>query len=159
VNRTREMKALLRATVESGIAGRARAVGWSVYGKTGTTNNYSDAWFVGFDNRLAVGVWSEGMTIPRLIRAFIELSVTICMYLSTIISRMTGAPYRKDCRLCATNAASCVFRAKGITPFFSLTSTSIVPKGCQYTNDYWLHYMQHRGRAFFARPLCFSKES
>ena len=51
------MKALLRATVESGIAGRARAVGWPVYGKTGATNNYSDAWFVGFDNRLAVGVW------------------------------------------------------------------------------------------------------
>jgi penicillin-binding protein 1A len=51
------MKALLCATVESGIAGRARAVGWPVYGKTGTTNNYSDAWFVGFDNRLAVGVW------------------------------------------------------------------------------------------------------
>ncbi len=51
------MKALLRATVEAGIAGRARAVGRPVYGKTGTTNNNSDAWFVGFDNRLAVGVW------------------------------------------------------------------------------------------------------
>jgi penicillin-binding protein 1A len=52
-----KMKVLLRATVESGIAGRARAVGRPVYGKTGTTNNYSDAWFVGFDDRLAVGVW------------------------------------------------------------------------------------------------------
>lgn len=52
-----KMKALLRATVESGIAGRARAVGRPVYGKTGTTNNYSDAWFVGFDDRLVVGVW------------------------------------------------------------------------------------------------------
>jgi penicillin-binding protein 1A len=52
-----KMKMLLRATIESGIAGRARAVGRPVYGKTGTTNNNSDAWFVGFDDHLAVGVW------------------------------------------------------------------------------------------------------
>jgi penicillin-binding protein 1A len=51
------MRVLLRATIESGIAGRARAVNRLVYGKTGTTNDYSDAWFVGFDDRLALGVW------------------------------------------------------------------------------------------------------
>ena len=52
-----KMRVLLRATIESGIAGRARAVNRLVYGKTGTTNDYSDAWFVGFDDRLALGVW------------------------------------------------------------------------------------------------------
>jgi len=52
-----KMRVLLRATIESGIAGRARAVNRIVYGKTGTTNDYSDAWFVGFDDRLALGVW------------------------------------------------------------------------------------------------------
>ncbi len=52
-----KMKELLRATVVSGIAGRARAAGRPVYGKTGTTNDYTDAWFVGFDDHLAVGVW------------------------------------------------------------------------------------------------------
>ena len=52
-----KMRVLLRATIESGIAGMARAVPRSVYGKTGTTNDNSDAWFVGFDDRLAVGVW------------------------------------------------------------------------------------------------------
>ncbi len=52
-----KMRVLLRATIESGIAGMARAVPRTVYGKTGTTNDYSDAWFVGFDDRLAVGVW------------------------------------------------------------------------------------------------------
>jgi penicillin-binding protein 1A len=51
------MRLLLRATIESGIAGRARAVPRLVYGKTGTTNVNSDAWFVGFDDRLVVGVW------------------------------------------------------------------------------------------------------
>jgi penicillin-binding protein 1A len=52
-----KMRVLLRATIESGIAGIARRVPRMVYGKTGTTNDYSDAWFVGFDDHLALGVW------------------------------------------------------------------------------------------------------
>ena len=46
------MKEFLRATVESGISGRARAVGWLVYGKTGTAQSThgksNHAWFVGY---------------------------------------------------------------------------------------------------------------
>ncbi|MFZ5906635.1 MAG: penicillin-binding protein 1A [Nitrospirota bacterium] len=53
----REMKILLRAVVEEGTARRARELKRDVFGKTGTTNDYTDAWFVGFDDRLAVGVW------------------------------------------------------------------------------------------------------
>jgi penicillin-binding protein 1A len=52
-----KMKVLLRATIDSGIAGRALAVDRRVYGKTGTTNENTDAWFIGFDDRTAVGVW------------------------------------------------------------------------------------------------------
>jgi penicillin-binding protein 1A len=59
-----EMKVLLRAVVEEGTAQSAKELargsqggGRPVYGKTGTTNNYTDAWFIGFDDRFAVGVW------------------------------------------------------------------------------------------------------
>jgi penicillin-binding protein 1A len=52
-----EMKVLLRAIVEEGTAYRAKELKRLVYGKTGTTNDYIDAWFIGFDDRLAVGVW------------------------------------------------------------------------------------------------------
>jgi len=52
-----QMKILLKAVVEEGTAVRAKALGRPVYGKTGTTNDYTDAWFIGFDDRLVVGVW------------------------------------------------------------------------------------------------------
>ena len=32
-------------------------LGRPVFGKTGTTNDCTDAWFIGFDDHLAVGVW------------------------------------------------------------------------------------------------------
>jgi penicillin-binding protein 1A len=52
-----KMKDLLRAVVETGTGQRARQLNRTVYGKTGTTNSYTDAWFIGFDDRLVVGVW------------------------------------------------------------------------------------------------------
>ncbi|HEX8948156.1 MAG TPA: penicillin-binding protein 1A [Dissulfurispiraceae bacterium] len=52
-----KVKELLRAVVESGTAIKAREIARPVYGKTGTTNIFSDAWFLGFDDQLVVGVW------------------------------------------------------------------------------------------------------
>jgi penicillin-binding protein 1A len=52
-----EMRVLLRAVVQEGTAVRAQELRRPVYGKTGTTNDYTDAWFIGFDDRLVVGVW------------------------------------------------------------------------------------------------------
>jgi penicillin-binding protein 1A len=52
-----EMKVLLKAVVEEGTAMRAKELKRPIYGKTGTTNDYTDAWFIGFDDRLVVGVW------------------------------------------------------------------------------------------------------
>jgi penicillin-binding protein 1A len=52
-----EMKILLKAVTDEGTAQRAKEIGRSIYGKTGTTNDYTDAWFIGFDDRFAVGVW------------------------------------------------------------------------------------------------------
>jgi penicillin-binding protein 1A len=52
-----QMKVLLKAVVDEGTAVKAKALKRPVYGKTGTTNDYKDAWFIGFDDRLVVGVW------------------------------------------------------------------------------------------------------
>lgn len=50
---------LLRGAVERGTARQAKAlgVGEVVAGKTGTTDGYRDAWFVGYTPELVVGVW------------------------------------------------------------------------------------------------------
>src|SRR6185312_4122984 len=37
--------------------GRAAAIGQFAAGKTGTTSNYGDAWFVGWDGKYTVAVW------------------------------------------------------------------------------------------------------
>lgn len=47
---------LLREVVASG-TGRAAALDRPVAGKTGTSQDYRDAWFVGFTNQMIVGVW------------------------------------------------------------------------------------------------------
>jgi len=54
---TVQMKILLKAVVDGGTAVKAKELKRPVYGKTGTTNDYADAWFIGFDDRLVVGVW------------------------------------------------------------------------------------------------------
>ena len=48
---------LLRGVVERGTAGRARRLKRPIAGKTGTTNDFTDAWFIGFEPTLAAGVW------------------------------------------------------------------------------------------------------
>lgn len=47
---------LLRGVVEHG-TGRAASLDRFAAGKTGTTQDYRDAWFIGFDDQLVVGVW------------------------------------------------------------------------------------------------------
>jgi penicillin-binding protein 1A len=50
---------LLRAVIEhpEGTGRRARELGRPLAGKTGTTNDQADAWFVGFSPDVVTGVW------------------------------------------------------------------------------------------------------
>ncbi|MCG6552554.1 MAG: PBP1A family penicillin-binding protein [Candidatus Magnetominusculus sp. LBB02] len=52
-----EMRTVLRAVVVEGTGRAAMSLPKTVYGKTGTTDDFVDAWFLGFDDKLAVGVW------------------------------------------------------------------------------------------------------
>jgi len=48
---------MLEGVVQRGTGRRALRVGKPLAGKTGTTNDYKDAWFMGFSPDLVVGVW------------------------------------------------------------------------------------------------------
>ena len=51
------MTNLLRGVVQRGTAARAASLNWPIGGKTGTTDDYTDAWFIGFDPDITIGVW------------------------------------------------------------------------------------------------------
>ncbi|MGD8834306.1 MAG: penicillin-binding transpeptidase domain-containing protein, partial [Desulfobacteraceae bacterium] len=51
------MTSLMEGVVKFGTGQRVRALGRPVAGKTGTTNNLYDAWFVGYTPRFITGVW------------------------------------------------------------------------------------------------------
>lgn len=52
------MTSMLKGVITSGTGGTARAVGPNVAGKTGTTNDYIDAWFVGYSPNVVTAVWA-----------------------------------------------------------------------------------------------------
>jgi len=51
------MTSILSDTVQRGTGWRAKALRRPVAGKTGTTNDYRDAWFLGYTTDLMTGVW------------------------------------------------------------------------------------------------------
>ncbi len=48
---------LLKGVIEQGTGWKARELGRPAAGKTGTTNDYRDAWFIGYTPGLVTGVW------------------------------------------------------------------------------------------------------
>jgi penicillin-binding protein 1A len=56
-NKTATLNSILQTVVNDGTGQRAALVDRPVAGKTGTTENYGDAWFVGYTPQLAVAVW------------------------------------------------------------------------------------------------------
>jgi len=51
------MTDLLKAVVTEGTGGGVRRLGGYLAGKTGTTNEQADAWFMGFSSEVTTGVW------------------------------------------------------------------------------------------------------
>jgi len=51
------MNAMMHETLVSGTAHGASLPGWQAAGKTGTSQDFRDAWFIGYTSRLVTGVW------------------------------------------------------------------------------------------------------
>jgi penicillin-binding protein 1A len=53
----RVMTSMLREVVLHGTAVAAAKMPYALAGKTGTTNDFTDAWFIGFSPSITAGVW------------------------------------------------------------------------------------------------------
>ncbi len=51
------MTDMLQGVVQHGTAAAASGIGWPLAGKTGTVDDNTDAWFIGFDPNITVGIW------------------------------------------------------------------------------------------------------
>jgi penicillin-binding protein 1A len=51
------MNTMLHETLISGTARAASLPGWQAAGKTGTSQDFRDAWFIGYTSRLVAGIW------------------------------------------------------------------------------------------------------
>jgi penicillin-binding protein 1A len=68
---------LLRAVVERG-TGKGAALNGFAAGKTGTSQNHRDAWFIGFNESLVVGVWvgnDDGTPMNRVVGGTLPASI------------------------------------------------------------------------------------
>ncbi len=51
------MNVMMQETLLTGTARKADVPGWQAAGKTGTSQDWRDAWFIGYTSRLVTGVW------------------------------------------------------------------------------------------------------
>jgi len=89
------MTHLLEGVVWRGSGAPAAALNWSLGGKTGTTDDYTDAWFIGFDPDITIGVWvgyDQKKTIgPNQTGAVAVLPIWI-EFMKTYIGDRTSPP-------------------------------------------------------------------
>ena len=83
---------MLQDVVNAGTAANAREIGFRLpaAGKTGTTNDYRDAWFVGYTPALVTGVW-VGYDQPRTImRGAYAAQVTVPLWARFMMDATRG---------------------------------------------------------------------
>src|SRR6056300_1151019 len=64
-----QMTSLLQGVVERGTGKQLKKLGLNLAGKTGTTNDNTDAWFIGFTSNIVIGVY-VGMDNPEPLGKF-----------------------------------------------------------------------------------------
>ena len=113
-----QIVSMLEGVVQRGTGRRIKAVGRPLAGKTGTTNDSIDAWFVGFSPDLAVGVYI-GFDKPRTLgRGETGASAAVPVFrdfMQTVLAGSPAIPFRipSGIRLVRVNAKTGLPAAPG----------------------------------------------
>ncbi|MEO1089418.1 MAG: penicillin-binding protein 1A [Pseudomonadota bacterium] len=92
--RTYQITSMLQGVIERGTGQRAKALGRPLAGKTGTTNDSRDTWFIGFSPDLVVGVF-VGYDQPRSLgRRATGSSVALPIWVDVMGQALEDAPIR-----------------------------------------------------------------
>jgi len=114
-NTVKTMNKLLIAVVKRGTGKGAEIRGLSMAGKTGTSQDYRDGWFIGYTNNLVVGVWignDDGSPTKKVVGGGLPAKVWKKFMKSAVDVRTAGIipivaeqtqgeklPWRKDVEL------------------------------------------------------------
>ena len=88
------MNAMMRETFLIGTARRGEIAGWETAGKTGTSQEFRDAWFIGYSATLVAGVWfgnDDGDPTKRVTGGNLPLE-TWNRFMRTALARTPAAP-------------------------------------------------------------------
>ncbi|HEC78480.1 MAG TPA: PBP1A family penicillin-binding protein [candidate division WOR-3 bacterium] len=103
------MTNMMRAVVDGGTAYRARHYyKGPAAGKTGTTNNYSDAWFIGFTPKYVCGIWVGNDNNDRIYRGATGGNVCAPIW-GELFSKIDSPPFEEfpqppglvKCKICS----------------------------------------------------------
>lgn len=109
------MTNLLRGVVQRGTAAAAAGIDWPLAGKTGTVDNNTDAWFIGFDPDITVGVWTGLDEKKPLGRNETGALAALPIWMEFMKAYIAGRP---------DNAAPPAFQAPGNIVFLSVDKAS-----------------------------------
>jgi penicillin-binding protein 1A len=92
-----QITSMLQGVVDRGTAAAAKSVGKIIGGKTGTTNNSYDSWFVGFSPDLVVAVYI-GFDTPKTLGAS-ETGASVALpvftnFMKEALSKTPSTPFR-----------------------------------------------------------------
>ena len=88
------MNTMLHETLVSGTARGASLPGWQAAGKTGTSQDFRDAWFIGYTSRLVAGIWlgnDDNTPTKHAVGGGVPVEIW-SRFMRTALSREAAAP-------------------------------------------------------------------
>ena len=82
-----QMTSILQGAVQRGTAKKLRSLKVPLAGKTGTTNDNYDAWFIGFSSNLVIGVY-VGFDNPKSLENLKQDQKQHCQYLKILLKTL-----------------------------------------------------------------------